>query len=166
MSKEGNGEEKLPLILIWDVIVRHWKIATVIVVVLVLAIGGYNAYDNYKEKKEAEEYIQQSLNHLIEIVGTYKNSNTKLVLNADNTAILTTGLGSYSETQHLGHWEEKTEAYPISIEFSNMFRASICGKYDEYFSKLYFYDGSLWESIDAIQSKDYNAREYLTKENK
>ena len=164
LLKEDNDGEKIPLLLIWNAIVRHWKIATAICTVFVLLIVGFFAYGNYKEKRQKEEYIKQSLIHLMGIVGTYGNNNVKLVLNADNTAILTTETGSYSEKQHLGHWEEKSEGYPIRIDFSDVFSASICGEDNGYFSTLYFYDNSLWENINAIRSKDYNAREYLTKE--
>ena len=166
MSIDRKEEEQIPLLFIWSFITRHKKIAIGTTIILILAIGGFYAYKNYKEKKEVEEYFQHSLNHLVEIIGVYKNSNIILALKADNTAVLTTNYGKYNEAQHLGHWKETTEGYPITIVFSNSFKASICGRYDDYFSMLYFFDGDLWESLDAIQSKDYNAREHLTKDSK
>lgn len=163
MTKQSNDNEQLPILVLWDAIIKHKAIAITIVVVIIAAIGGYYGYKHYEEKKEAEALIEHSLKHLADITGTYSNSRIKLELNADNTAILTTNVGSYNEARHLGHWEEKTEDYPITIEFSDSFEASMCGKYDEYFSILYFFANTLWPSLDAIQSRDYSSGEYLSK---
>lgn len=162
MSK-SDQEERLPILVLWDYIKSHKKLVIIIVVVVIAAICGYYGYKHYQEKKEAERLLEHTISHLADITGTYSNSTVKLELHADNTAILTTNVGSYNEARHLGHWEEKTEDYPISIDFSDSFRASMCGEYDEYFSHVYFWGNSLWPSIDAIQSRDYNKAEYLTK---
>lgn len=163
MSK-SDTEEKLPILVLWDFIKSHKKAVIIILVIVIAAICGYYGYKHYQEKREVEKMLEQTISHLANITGTYSNSTVKLELHADNTAILTTNIGRYNEARHLGHWEEKTEDYPISIDFSDSFEASMCGEYDGYFSRVYFWGNSLWPSLDAIQSRDYNKAEYLTKQ--
>ena len=164
MSK--SDEEKLPIIVIWEFIKNHKKVVIAGVVIVIAVMCGYYGFRQYQQKKEAEKIFEHSISHFVDIIGTYSNTNVKLELHADNTAILTTNVGRYNEARHLGHWEEKTEYYPISIDFSDSFRASMCGEYDGYFIRVYFWDNSLWPSLDAIQSRDYQKAENLTKNNK
>lgn len=165
MSK-SDTEEKLPIIVLWDFFKRHKKSVIIAVAILIAAICGYYGFRHYQEKKEADRLLEHTISHLANITGTYSNSSVKLELHADNTAILITNVGGYNEAKHLGHWEEweeNTEDYPIRIDFSDSFHASMCGEYDGYFSSLYFWGNTLWASLSAIQSRDYYKAEYLTK---
>lgn len=164
MSRNNRQEERLPIIVLWDAILKHKKLAVAVVAAVIVAVGGYYGYQHYEEKKEVETAMKQAFDHLTEIIGTYKNSSVTLVLNADNTAVLITDNYGYGGTRHLGHWDEKTPGYPIRIDFADSFEASICGKSDGYFGDLYFFASALWPSLDAIQSRDYSSAEALKKE--
>lgn len=163
-EEKKNKQEEYPILILWDTILRHKKIVISFVTFIIIALGGVLWYRYYSVKKEAQKELQETLEHVAAITGTYKGSYIILKLNPDNTASLTTGAGSYDEAVHLGHWEEKADGYPIQIDFSDSFEASMCGKSDGYFSTLYFFSNALWPNLDAIQSMDYSKAETLTKQ--
>lgn len=164
MNQSKKRDESLPIVELWHAIVRHKKVSIGILTLVIAVLCGSWGYSFYKERKEARRELEHSLSHLTEIVGTYSNSRVKLELHADHTAVLTTDLNMYGEQEHLGHWREKMEDYPIEIDFSESFEASLCGKYDHYFGSLYFFGNALWPNMDAIQSADVHHAELLTKQ--
>lgn len=163
-KKHHSSDEELPVLIIWKSILQHKKGVIIAVLIALAAVGAYCGYSKYQSDKSAKEAVMQQMKHLTEITGTYENGNVELVLNIDNTATLVTNKGRYNEATHFGHWEEKAEDIPIEINFSDAFRADMCGESDGYFSSLYFFYNTLWPSIDAIQSKDYTKAEVLNKQ--
>lgn len=118
-EEKKNKQEEYPILILWDTILRHKKIVISFVTFIIIALGGVLWYRHYSVKKEAQKELQETLEHVAAITGTYKGSYIILKLNPDNTASLTTGAGSYDEAVHLGHWEEKADGYPIQIDFSD-----------------------------------------------
>ncbi len=163
-KKRKKRQEEYPILLLWDAILHHKKIVSCLIAFVIIAFGGIIWYRHYSVKKEEQKELLKTMEHVAAISGTYKSGYVILILNPDNTASLTTAAGSYDEAVHLGHWEEKADGYPIQIDFSDSFEASMCGESDGYFSTLYFFSSALWPNLDAIQSMDYSKAETLTKQ--
>ena len=163
-SHSRSSEDQIPLVFLINQIVKH-KIAVIISVVIVaLAFGGYIAIKKHQEKKEAEAALMQELDHIMGIVGTYKNSDITLVLSADNTVTIKYKKSGWSERSSRGYWREKYDGL-IEIEFSKSLEDIYIGNEKRYYcSTLYLVGTTLWESMSAIKSQDYGACEYLTKE--
>lgn len=163
--RSSSSEDQVPLVLLINQIVKH-KIAVIIsVVIAALALGGYIAIKKHQEKEKAEAALMQELNHIMGIVGTYKNIDFTLVLSADNTASITYNKGSRSERTCKGYWREKFEGSMIEIEFSKPLEDVYIGNVNRYYCRtLYLVGTTLWESMSSIKSQDYSACEQLRKE--
>ncbi len=160
-----SSEEQVPLVLLINQIVKHKIIFIVTVVIVALVFGGYIATKKHQEKKQAEAALMQELDHVMGIVGTYKNSDITLVLSPDNTVTITYKKGGWSERSSRGHWREKFEGSLIEIEFSKSLEDIYIGNEKRYYcSTLYLVGTTLWESLSAIKSHDYSACEQLTKQ--
>ena len=162
---------KIPLFIIGDYIKRHNKAFLVGMILILLMIIGIIVSKKYVEKQQAEKIFEAQMNHLAEIVGTYKSSKNSvnkmiLVLNTDRTAILTTISFFNDSINHLGHWEEKEEGYPIEIDFSDSFELRLGVEAESYCSSIYFFNDALWPNLDAIQSQDYYNCEAMVKQKK
>lgn len=162
-----KSDEQIPLMLLINQIVKH-KIAVLISVVIVgVAIGSYIKIKKHQEKKKFETALMAEIEHIFDIVGTYKNDDITLILSADNTATINyykNGYG-YNEVTRRGNWREKYNGGPIEIEFSKSLEDIYIGNEKHYYcSTLYFIDNRLWESMSAIRSQDYSASEYLSKQ--
>lgn len=160
-----SSEEQVPLMILINQIVKH-KIAVIIsAVVIAFAIGGYIIYKNHQEKKEAEAAVMKELDHIMEIVGTYKNSSITLELSIDNTAKITYEKDGWNEITRPGYWREKFDSGIIEIEFSKSLEDIYIGNEKHYYCRtLYLLGNTLWESMSAINSQDIGACEYLRKE--
>lgn len=158
----SSSEEQIPLLIIWKQMLKH-KIAFIVsFVIIVIATIGYISIKKYKEKKKNETEYVVSLRHLMSIVGTYQNSDIKLILDTDNRALITINLNSSRERSYRGYWQEKVENL-IEINFSDSFEIYIGNKRHSYCSTLYLLNNRIWESRDAIYSRDYYASELLEK---
>jgi len=153
------------MVLLINQIVKHKITAILSVIAIALAIGGYVAIKKHQEKKQAEAALMQELDHVMGIVGTYKNSDITLVLSIDNTAQITYKKGGWSERTSKGYWREKFDGGLIEIEFSKSLEDIYIGNEKRYYcSTLYLVGNTLWESMSAIKSQDYRACEHLSKE--
>ena len=165
-SSHNNTEEQIPLVILINHVMKHKIAAIASLVIIVLAFVGYSAYEKHQEKKKAEEALVQELKHLMDIAGTYKNSDITLKLLIDNTAKITYKKGylGWDETTVRGYWREKSNGL-IEIEFSESLEDIYIGsKKRSYCSTLYLDGETLWESTTAYRSSDYTACEHLTKE--
>ena len=160
-----SSDEQIPLMFLIKQVVKH-KIAVIItIVIVILGFGGYIAMRKFQEKKQAETAFMQEFDRIMEIVGTYKNSDITLVLSIDNTATITYNKGSLNERYRKGYWREKFEGGMIEIEFSKSLEDIYVGNEKHYYCRtLYLVGNRLWESMSAINSHDYGVSEYLTKE--
>lgn len=159
-----SSEEQVPFVLLINKIVKHKIAAIVSLVIVALAIGGYIGVKKYQEKKQFEAALKKELDHIIDLVGTYKNSDITLVLSADNTALITYKKNGWSERKSRGYWREKYDGL-IEIDFSQSLEDIYIGREKRYYcSTLYLVGTTLWESMNAIKSQDYGACEYLKKE--
>ena len=169
---EQDNDEQIPLVLLAGKIAKHKVLVIVSLLLLAVAFGGFkyvhNRIQKEREYKEMQEELAASLKHLMDIVGTYETSwgDIELSIFVDNTAVLKTNAGSYRERTYRGYWKEKTEDYPIEIDFTDNFEIYLGSKKRSYCTTLYFYDGRLWESLTAIRSHDYQSSERLTKKEK
>ncbi len=157
----------MPIIEIIKKIKRYKRIYIVIFITIVILCCGYIGFSKYQEKEQENELVRNEIQHLLDIIGTYKSTgynNMKLTLLANNTAQLVVHDGEYGESTYYGHWEEKTTGYPIEIDFSDSFKISIGNKSDEYCSSLYLFSNALWLNLSSIQSHDYSACEGLVKQ--
>lgn len=169
VSKPSNhshtSEEQVPLALLINQVVKHKIAAIISLVMIALAIGSYIVVKHHQEKKQAEAALMQELNHVMSIVGTYKNSDITLVLSVDNTATITYKRNGWRERTGKGYWREKFNDSLIEIEFSKSLEDIYIGSEKRYYcSELYLVGTTLWESMSAIKSQDYGACEHLTKE--
>ena len=164
-NRSHSSEDQVPLVLLINQIMKH-KIAVIVSVVLVaLAFGGYIAIKKHQEKKQTEAALMQELDHIMEIVGTYKNSDITLILSSDNTATISYKKDGWSERSSKGYWREKFEGSLIEIEFSKSLEDIYIGNEKRYYcSTLYLVGNTLWESMSAIRSHDYGSCEHLTKQ--
>lgn len=165
-SNHNKTEEQIPLLILINHVMKHKIAAIVSLVIIVIAFVGYSANQKHREKIKAETAFMLELNHLMDIVGTYKNSDITLKLQIDNTAEITYNLGrsSWNEKTVRGYWREKSSGL-IEIEFSESLKDIYIGfKKRSYCSTLYLDGKTLWESITAYRSNDYSACEHLTKE--
>lgn len=164
LNRFRSSEEQVPLVLLINKIVKHKIAAIVSLVIVALAIGGYIGVKKYQEKKQFEAALKKELDHIIDLVGTYKNSDITLVLSADNTALITYKKNGWSERKSRGYWREKYDGL-IEIDFSQSLEDIYIGREKRYYcSTLYLVGTTLWESMNAIKSQDYGACEYLKKE--
>lgn len=164
-NHSNKSEEQIPLVFLINQIVKHKIVSILSVVAIALAIGGYVAFKEHQVKKQAEAALMQELDHIMEIVGTYKNDDITLVLSADNTAQITYKKSGWNEITSKGYWKEKFDGGLIEIEFSKSLEDIYIGNEKRYYcSALYLVGTRLWESMSAIKSQDYGASEYLTKE--
>ena len=164
-NHSNKSEEQIPLVFLINQIVKHKTVSILSVVAIALAIGGYVAIKEHRVKKQAEAALMQELDHIMEIVGTYKNDDITLVLSADNTAQITYKKSGWNERTSKGYWKEKFDGGLVEIEFSKSLEDIYIGNEKRYYcSTLYLVGTRLWESMSAIKSQDYGASEYLTKE--
>ena len=157
----------MPIIEIIKKIKRYKRIYIVIFITIVILCCGYIGFSKYQEKEQENELVRNEIQHLLDIIGTYKSTgynNMKLTLLANNTAQLVVQDGEYGKSTYYGQWEEKTTGYPIEIDFSDSFKISIGNKSDEYCSSLYLFSNALWLNLSSIQSHDYSACEGLVKQ--
>ena len=160
-----NSENQVPLVILINKIAKH-KIATIISVLIVaLATGGYIAYKKHQEEELAKAAIMKEIDHIMGIVGTYKNSDITLVLSADNTAQITYKRGGWTKETGKGYWREKFDGGLIEIEFSKSLEDIYIGNEKRYYCRtLYLVGTTLWESLSALRSHDYGSCEQLSKE--
>ena len=167
--KEGTNharEEDVPLVSLINMFVKHKIIAIISIITIIVGIGCYFAIQKYKEKKMAEVALMEEVERVMKIVGTYENSSITLILSSDNTANITYKKNGYTEVSSKGYWKEKFDGDLIEIDFSNSLEDIYIGSKKCYYcSTLYLIGNTLWESMSAIQSKDYAACEFLTKNN-
>ncbi len=164
-NQSHNSENQVPLVILINKIAKH-KIATIISVLIVaLATGGYIAYKKHQEDELAKAAIMKEIDHIMGIVGTYKNSDITLVLSADNTAQITYKRGGWTKETGKGYWREKFDGGLIEIEFSKSLEDIYIGNEKRYYCRtLYLVGTTLWESLSALRSHDYGSCEQLSKE--
>lgn len=158
INHSKKSDEQIPLMLLINQIVKH-KIAVLISVVIVgVAIGSYIKIKKHQEKKKFETALMAEIEHIFDIVGTYKNDDITLILSADNTATINyyeNGYG-YNEVTRRGNWREKYNGGPIEIEFSKSLEDIYIGNEKHYYCDWYEAFGDKTSHVVAFISDLHN----------
>ena len=151
VKKVVNSQNTTPFEIITKYICTHKKGTITVISAIIIVLVAFSYISNHIEKEKSEAEFMQKIQHIDNIVGTYSGGYDgyyNLELRYDNKAKL-----YIDKSLHRGYWEEKVEGAPIEIEFSESFKIYL-GSEEEYHSTLYFYQGRLWGSLNAIKSYD------------
>lgn len=168
-SLKGNrsANDQIPLVMIFNQIIKHKIAVAVFGVLAILCISGYYFYKKHQEKVLVEKAVQEIIERYKNILGTYETvgafESKTIDLYSDNTVYMVVDRGKYDERRYRGYWTEDGEGYPIEINLSDSYDGNIGSKRRYSCSTLYIHDGRLWESMSAIRSHDYGASETLQK---
>ena len=151
VKKVVKSQDTTPFEIMTKYICAHTKGTISIIAIIIIAIVAFSYISTRIEKEKSKAEFMKKIQHIDNIVGTYSggyDGYCNLELRYDNKAKL-----SIDNSPHLGYWEEKVEGAPIEIEFSESFKINLASE-EEYHGTLYFYQGRLWGSLNAIKSYD------------